>query len=547
MEIAHVVLSPDGKRLASMDTDQTVRVWDAASGRQVKKFRGNRSREAETRLAFPIRYFPHAFSPDGKTQATGSCDDGNQAGGVRLWNVATGKELLPTEDHFAAITCLVFSADGKRVASGSRDQTVRLWDARNGKHLRCFAGHTGTIDGLALSPTGRVLASSSQDMTVRLWDVGTGRELHCLKQPGKRVASLCFLQNGKTLQVSDRQGFVSRYDVASGKLLSQVGDHKNGFAAIPLGQDGLVPSLSPWAVSVDGRMVATVQLVSWGSFSGIRFRICVWEVATGGLVTDIPDIAALVCSLAFSKDGWGLFAGLGDWWDRATAICCWDLVANKKLKPLVGPPSNIRALALSPDGTKLASGTTDTTMLIWDVSSLFHPVKQPPLAAKELARRWSCPGEVDAQQAYLSMYRLACSPAQMVPFLRDKLRTFAPPTAARLRKLIADLDDDTFAVRDKATKELGRLGASVEDALLRALADSPSLEARHRIQRLLRKLAGQPARMRLQVLRGISVLERIRTAKARQALHDLAKASPDTLLGKEAELALQRLGAPARK
>src|SRR5262249_35122501 len=164
--------------------------------------------------------------------------------------------------------------------------------------------------------------------------------LHRLARPGERVACLCFLPDGKTLQVYDLAGLVCRYDAVSGKQLARFRDRKDGFAALPLGLDGpvarpdpelgdggrreLLPaslqgrqkkrrgrrhrlrSLLHVRGSPDGRMVATVENTILGGLSGARYRIRVWEVATGGLVADLPEVGESVGALVFSVDGWKL-------------------------------------------------------------------------------------------------------------------------------------------------------------------------------------------------------------------------------------------------
>jgi HEAT repeat protein len=161
---------------------------------------------------------------------------------------------------------------------------------------------------------------------------------------------------------------------------------------------------------------------------------------------------------------------------------------------------------------------------------------------KEMERLWDDLGSDNEVTAYQTLWTLVIAPRPVLPWLRERLRPVAPPPPERTARLIRDLDDETFAVRAKATKELEELGELAEPALRTALEGKPSLEVRRRVEQLLKRLDEQmPTPERLRTLRAIAVLERIGTAEARELLRSLAKGAAGASPTREAKSALRRL------
>ena len=211
--VRSVAFSPDGRTLASSETPPwqpgqasteagstaTVRLWDLATG-QATMVSSLQSRYQGKALAFqPSGHIlasspgmdgtlqllhldtgqvttlaghaygigAAAFSPDGRTLATGS-DDAT----VRLWDLATGQTTIILTPHGGYVVSVAFSPDGRTLASASIDRTVRLWDPATGQPTATLFGHTELVTSAAFSPDGHTLATASRDGTVRLWDLG---------------------------------------------------------------------------------------------------------------------------------------------------------------------------------------------------------------------------------------------------------------------------------------------------------------------------------------------------------------------------------------
>ncbi|MEO7851356.1 MAG: WD40 repeat domain-containing protein, partial [Rubrivivax sp.] len=155
----------DGKTVLTASEDGTVRLWDAASGKELRALRGHEGEVLDAQL-----------SADNKTVLTAGTDKT-----ARLWDVASGKTLRVLPGHERAIHSAKFSADGKTVLTASRDGTARLWDAASGTELRVLRGHAGEVYGARFSADGTKVLTASADKTARLWEAATGRELQSLR------------------------------------------------------------------------------------------------------------------------------------------------------------------------------------------------------------------------------------------------------------------------------------------------------------------------------------------------------------------------------
>jgi TIR domain/WD domain, G-beta repeat len=171
-----VVFSPDGTSVLTGSTDNTARLWDAATGKMVATLAGH------TGLVFAV-----AFSPNGGRVLTGSDDKT-----ARLWDAATGKLVATLEGHTSRVTTVAFSPDGTSVLTGSDDNTARLWDAATGKTVAKLEGHKDGISAVAFSPDGTRVLTGSDDNTARLWDAATGKTVATLEGHKELITAVAF-------------------------------------------------------------------------------------------------------------------------------------------------------------------------------------------------------------------------------------------------------------------------------------------------------------------------------------------------------------------
>jgi DNA-binding beta-propeller fold protein YncE len=192
--------SPDGSRVASAawDSNLPIRVQDVTTGRETLTLKGHMGH---------VRCI--AFSPDGRRIASASYDDGT----VRVWDAATGREMLVLRrPGILGFDGVAISPDGSRLASAAQDGMVTVWDAATGQIALNLKGHAGAVSGVAFSPDGQRIASAGRDETVRVWDVVTGQEVLTLKGPKGAMTAVVFSPDGSRLAARREDGRLHVWD-----------------------------------------------------------------------------------------------------------------------------------------------------------------------------------------------------------------------------------------------------------------------------------------------------------------------------------------------
>jgi len=404
-----VAYSPDGKRLASVSADNTVTVWDVQTRRVLRSLDSGAydvSFSADGQRLLPrwsepsnSRVHDVAFSSDGQRLASGHkvwdaqtgqhlvtlqghgwisafSPDGKRLAGrgyrgvpgkweshVVVWDALTGKELnslpghtdRPNEEHTHHIHRVVYSPDGKRLASAARDRTVKVWDCQTGFELLTYKGHTDGVLSLAFSPDGQRLASGSWNGTVRVCDAATGDDLYVLREHKKVIWGLAFRPDGQQLATASEDGFVKIWDVNAGTEIRSLKGHATVRAV---------------AFSPDGQRLASAC-----------HEIRVWDAnCVSRADMSLRNGADHVWGVAFSPDGKRMASG-GGTWDRAKQafdsndVKIWEAQTSpgtetgKNLLVLGGHTADVWTVAFSPDGKRLASGSRDNTIMIWDAAT----------------------------------------------------------------------------------------------------------------------------------------------------------------------------------
>jgi RNA polymerase sigma factor (sigma-70 family) len=359
-----LAFSQDGRQVVTLHGQAEIQSRDAATGRLVQKFTGQGE----------LRFF--ALAPDGRFVAASNVayDDKAISIKVLVWDAATGKSLpdfvvvtLPRNFFFGFgngvgdVRGLAFSPDGKYGAAGLGDGGIRLWEVATGKEVRKIDAHRSAVARVAFAPDGKTVASIGPDEFVRLWDVATGEQVKSWEAKGLRriqqfdfqAHRLAFSDSGKQLVLSGR-GPVRVWDAKSGEEVRVHGPDLQGYEQGFRFDQGVFQVLSP-----DGKALATAQQ---NQQQGTRLRL--HDPATGTSLHDFALHDGPIQSIAVSSTGMVATGGS----DHTVRL--WDGQTGKQLKVLRGHVGAVHFLAFSPDGQRLASACQDDRVIsVWDVGS----------------------------------------------------------------------------------------------------------------------------------------------------------------------------------
>lgn len=360
-----VVFSSAGDRVAlTRDLRGSVRICDANTGQQIHTLVGGGG-----------LIWCAAFSPDGQFLAAG-CADGK----LNIWSVTSGELAAVLRGHAGMVRAVAYSPDGSRVVSGGSDGTVRVWDAASARLIRTLAGHQGAVLCVGFSPDGERIVSGGEDELVKVWDAAPTSDSVTFRTPTSATDAIAFSLDGLRVAYRCDPDLIKVADTVTGTELISMAGMKSVLAVafspdgtrIGIGDTGgsfrLLDARTGAAVNVQrrgGQAVAAVafdptgRLLAWGSTD-----VEIWHAANGQPFLNLGRVSGTVNTLVFSPDGIYVAAttSSGD-------LKLWNVTNRGEVELAHEPWKHALTPVFGADGTRIASGGDDGTVLIWDTHS----------------------------------------------------------------------------------------------------------------------------------------------------------------------------------
>jgi len=366
--VESLVFGPDKSWFASGSFDNTIRIWDVETGRELRSLTGHSG---------VIRSLN--CSPDGKWLASGSNDKT-----LRLWNLDTGKETRRFDNGDSPVDVVVFSPDGQLIAYNGANGRISVRDASDGREVQQLAGHATGVSALEFSPNGKLLASGGQDHALNIWNPYSGKLLRSITGFTDTVGPIRFSDSGDILAVGGMDKTVRLWSTSNWKklgLLTTAGitravNFVNQHTVLTLDSTGEIKS---WELEPKPAVLTTKQIAQRegdGESAAFSKDTSLAAVGSGAGTVNLVDLSTAKTIRVFDNHTVGYygacFSNDGEWLGTAAfdnTVKLWDLRTGRNIPSLRGHTGRVTSVVFHPDARRVISASVDHTLRVWNITT----------------------------------------------------------------------------------------------------------------------------------------------------------------------------------
>jgi len=365
--VSSLKFTPDGKYLISGCYDRSIKMWDVATGSEIRTFSGHIDCVSSIDISADGKYLVSAANKDN----------------LKLWDLYTGKELMNFTGHVFDVKCVVFSPDGKRIASAAWDQSACIWDVKTGKAIYNIIPSDGYNYAISFSPDGNQIIFGGEKGVIHVCDAATGNEINKLKGHKSSIYSLSFSKDGSKILSTSYDKTIIVWNAKNGKKIQKLVGHTNYSNNACFSPDGKKVisgsadlSIKIWDIE-SGKTLKTltghtesiwsVAVLPDGSkiaSGGWDKTIKLWDLETGNQLMTFKGICTTISSVSISSDEKMIVANGGN-----NSVNIWQTDNYDIIQTLFGHTQPVNSVAFSADHTQIVSGGQDGTIILWDVAT----------------------------------------------------------------------------------------------------------------------------------------------------------------------------------
>ena len=329
--VTAVAFTPDGTRLATASSDNSIKLWDAMTGQNYLTLIGHENTVNDV-----------VFTHDGSQVISAG-----QNGQIMLWNAETGKRILTRTGDNGAVNALALSPDGSQLAAANGDASIRVWDTNSWESLYLAFGHDDVVTDVAFNYQGNQLASSGEDGRIIIWNALTGASLNSIEPSFNDIGEVVginaidFSPDDSLIAAANSDNAVRLWALETGKLVERLAGH--------------AATVNDVVFNPDGDVIVTVSADGTAKF---------WRVDSGQAIDTLPGHPGGVLSLAFNPDGQQL-ATTGQ--DGVARL--WNAEPEFDQLILTDHSGAVRRVVFSVDGSLAATASSDRTVRVWDAAN----------------------------------------------------------------------------------------------------------------------------------------------------------------------------------